>query len=275
MPKQEKIPNQRKYSIFTGRSTTDSTSLRRATDILNCLSNDINTVTDVAAYLDYCTSTVHRLLQNMNTLGWVIQDKNNHKYYLGPMVNHLSSNQIAAHKYLIMHAIREMTHLSAITGETISLAVMVQLRHMLLHEISSTYGLKITEENEMLSPMYVGATAKTLLAQLGDKELRVTLKHIKYDQPAEKSEINQKKLISQLKEIRQKGYCVTCGERIPGALCISAPIKNYICPTTLNILGLENRLKPNVNRFIKELQASTSRISEDIAGAFDNKGGDE
>lgn|SRR4030043_120814 len=269
MLKQEKNPNQRKYSIFTVRSTTNSTSLRRATDILNCLSNDINTITDVSGYLGYSTSTVHRLLQNMNTLGWVTQDRNNHKYYLGHMITQLSSNQIAAHKYLIMHSIREMTHLSAITGETISLAAMVQLRHILLHEISSTYGLKITQESKMLSPVYQGATAKTLLAQLGDKELRVTLKHIKFDQPAEKSEINQKKLISQLKEIRQKGYCVTCGERIPGALCISAPIKNYICPVTLNILGPEDRLKPKISNYIKELQASTGHISEDIAGAFD------
>ena len=269
MSKQEKNPNQRKYPTLLGSSTTKSTSLRRATNILSCLSNDVNTVTDVADYLGYSTSTVHRLLQNLNTLGWVTQDRNNHKYYLGPMVNQLSSNQIAAHKYLIMHTMREMTHLSVITRETISLAVMVQLRHMLLYEISSTYDLKITEESKISSPIYVGATAKTLLAQLGDKELKVTLKHIKYDQLPEKSEINQEILISQLKEIRQKGYCVTCGERIPGALCISAPVKNYICPTTLNILGLEDRLKPNVERFIKELQASTSRISEDIAGVFD------
>lgn len=255
-------------------STTESTSLRRASNILNCLSNDVNTVTDVAAYLDYSTSTVHRLLHNLNTIGWVTQDRNTHKYYLGPMITQLSSNNIAAHKYLIMHAIREMAHLSEITGETISLAVMVQLRHMLLHEISSTYGLKITEENKTVSPMYVGATGKTLLAQLGDKELRVTLKHLKYDLPADKPEVDQEDLISQLKEIRRNGYCITCGERIQGALCISAPINHYTCPATLNILGLESRLKPNVNRYIKELQASTSQISENIAGAFDNKGGD-
>jgi DNA-binding IclR family transcriptional regulator len=205
----------------------------------------------------------------MNTLGWVIQEKTNHKYYLGPMVNQLSSNQIAAHKYLIMHAIREMTHLSAITGETISLAVMVQLHHMLLHEISSTYGLKITEESQMASPMYVGATAKMLLSQLADKELKAALKHVKDDQTVGKSANNQSGLAALIEGIRQQGYCVTCGERIPGALCISAPINNYICPATLNILGPEDRLKPNVSHYIKELQTSTSRISEDIAGVFD------
>jgi hypothetical protein len=43
---------------------------------------------------------------------------------------------------------------------------------------------------------------------------------------------------------------------------------------TLNILGLKERLKPKVNQFIKELQASTDRISEDIVLAFEKKGGD-
>jgi len=268
MSKQEKNPNRRENSIFAGRSTTDSTSLRRATDILNCLSGDINTITDVSGYLGYSTSTVHRLLQNMNTLGWVIQDKNNHKYYLGPMVNQLSSNQIASHKYLIMHAVREMTHLSTITGETISLAIMFKLHHMLLHEISSKYELKITEESKMANPVYVGATAKMLLSQLADKEIKATLKHVKDDQTTGKSANNRLGVAAQIEEIRQQGYCVTYGERIQGALCISAPINNYICPATLNILGPEDRLKPNVSKYIKELQASTNRISEDIAGVF-------
>jgi IclR family acetate operon transcriptional repressor len=274
MSLQEKNPNRREKHIFTGRSTADSTSLRRATNILNCLSNDVNTITDVAAYLGYSTSTVHRLLQNLNALGWVVQEENNHKYYIGPMITHLSSNQIASHKYLIMHAIHEMNHLSEITGETITIVTMVQLRHVLLHEIPSTYSLKITQESKMTSPSYAGAVAKMLLAQLGDKELNATLKHIKNDQIDVKTEINPELMMSQLKAISGQGYCVTCGERTPGSLCISAAIKNYFCPTTLNILGLENRLRPNLNQYIKELQASTSRISKDIADAFDNKGGD-
>lgn len=174
-----------------------------------------------------------------------------------------------------MHSLHEMTRLSTITGETISLAIMVQLHHMLLHEISSTYNLKITQESEELSPFYLGATAKVLLSQLDDKELKTTLKHVKFNGVASSSSTDKGILLAQLKEIRQKEYCITYGERIPGAICFSAPIKNYMCPATLNILGPEERLKPKLNQFIKELQASTHRISEDIALASDKRGGDE
>jgi DNA-binding IclR family transcriptional regulator len=271
MLKRENIPDRRKYNTFAANSTTDSTSLRRATDILNCLSNEINTVTDVADYLGYSTSTVHRLLQNMKKLNWVTRDKNNHKYYLGPLITQLSSNQKEAHKYLIMHVLREMTRLSTVTEETISLAIMVQLHHILLHEISSKYDLKITEESKRLSPLFIGATAKALLSQLDDKDLRKTLKHVKFERTSEGVTVDRGTLMTQLMDIRRQGYCITCGERIPGALCISAPVTNYICPATLNILGPESRLRPRIDSFTKELLASTGRISEEIGQAYEKR----
>ena len=239
MLQREKNPNLRKYITHLSKSTTVSTSLHRATNILSCLSNDINTATDIASYCKYSTSTVHRLLQTLKELNWAIQDDNNHKYYLGPLVYQLSSNQIAAHKYLIMRALHEMIHLS-----------------------------NITEESKRLGPLFIGATAKVLLSQLSNEELRTTMKHIKFDRVTENTVTDKEVLMAQLKEIRQQGYCVTYSERIPGAICISAPVKNYICPATLSIIGPENRLRPRVNRVIEELKASASRIPNDIAGAF-------
>jgi IclR family KDG regulon transcriptional repressor len=268
MLKREKISNRRKYITQSGKSTTISTSLLRTTSILSCLSNDINTITDIAGYCNYSVSTVHRLLQDLKKLSWIIQDDDSHKYYLGPLLTQLASNKIASHKYLIMHSLREMWRLFNVTEETISLAIMVQLHHMLLHEIPSRHDLKISGESKWMNPVYVGAMAKVLLSQLNDEELRTTLKHIKSDQVDGNNITGKAGLMAQIREIQQQGYCVTSGERIPGVLCIAAPIKNYICPASLNILGLENRLRSRTDEFIEELKASTNRISINIAAAF-------
>lgn len=267
----EKNSNRRKYITNTSKSATVSTSLHRATDILSCLSNDINTVTDIARYCEYSNSTVHRLLHTLKELNWAVQDENNHEYYLGPMVTRLSSNQIAAHQYLIMQALREMLHLSNITEETVNLSVMFKLHYTLLHEVASQQDLRITEESKRLGPIYIGATAKVLLSQLDDEELKTTLKHISFDHVTEKTVTDKELLMAQLKECRQRGYCVTYGERIPGAICISAPVKNYICPASLSIVGPENRLKPRVNGVIEELKASARNISSDIAETYNEK----
>ena len=268
MLKRKKNPNLRKYTTQPSNSTAVSTSLHRAANILSCLSNDINTTTDIASYCKYSTSTVHRLLQTMKELNWAIQDDNNRKYYLGPLLTQLSSNHIAAHKYLIMHALREMIYLSNTTGETVNLSIMVQLHYILLHDIPSQHDLRITEESKRLGPLFIGATAKVLLSQLSDEELRTTMRHIKFDYVTENTVTDKNILMAQIKGVRQQGYCVTYGERIPGAVCISAPINNYICPATLSIVGPENRLRARVNGVIEELKASASRISKDIAEAF-------
>ena len=54
------------------RQKAAPSSLERATDILVCLGNGINSATEIAAYCDYSISTVHRLLQNLAELGWVV-----------------------------------------------------------------------------------------------------------------------------------------------------------------------------------------------------------
>jgi DNA-binding IclR family transcriptional regulator len=271
MFQREKNSNRRKYITNSSKSATVSTSLHRATDILSCLSNGINTITDIAGYCKYSTSTVHRLLQTLKELEWVVQSENNHEYYLGPLVARLSSNQIAAHRYLIMQALREMIHLASSTEETVNLGVMFQLHFTLLHEIPSKHDLRITEESKRLGPLYIGATAKVLLAQLDDIELKTTLRHLNFTRVTDKTVTDKELLIAQLQECRRQGYCVTYGERIPGAICISAPIKNYICPASLSIVGPENRLGPRINEVAEELIASVKRISSDIAESFKEK----
>lgn len=268
MSKRENISGLRKYSTQPGKPTTVTTSLNRATVILSCLSNDINTVTDIASYCQFSTSTVHRLLQSLKELNWAIQDENNHRYYLGPMVTQLSSNQMAAHRFLVMQALREMIRMSDITEETVNLGIMLRLHYAILHEIPSKHDLRINTESKMLGPLYIGATAKVLLSQLDDEELKTTFKHLEFTHVTENTVTDKELLMEQLLAIRRQGHCVTYGERIPGAVCISAPIRHYLCPASISIVGLEDRLQPRVDEVIEELKASAGRVSCGIARAF-------
>jgi DNA-binding IclR family transcriptional regulator len=62
------------------------------------------------------------------------------------------------------------------------------------------------------------------------------------------------------------------GERIPGSASISVPIRNYICPVALSILGPDNRFYLEVMlEFSKEMKESASRISTRISDT--NPGG--
>ena len=273
MPKRENFPNQRKYSTFPAPSTTSPSSLERATDILVCLGNGINSATEIAGYTEYSISTVHRLLQSLTDLGWVIQDEASHKYFLGSLVHKLASNLVTAHRYLVLHALKEMNRLAELTRETVILGALEQLNFIKLHDIPSPQNLRIIEASDKLKGQYLGATAKVLLSQLDDKELKTFLKHVKNDPVTPESVVDNNVLLEQIKEIRRTGYSVSYGERTKGAVCVSVAVKNYFIPVALYIVGPEERLKSEVKNLIEELLSSAGLISRGIAGAFDEQGG--
>jgi IclR family acetate operon transcriptional repressor len=246
-------------------ATYTNTSLVRATSILLCLSNGVNTNTEIAKYCKFSTSTVHRLLNVMKTMRWVIQDQINHKYYLGPIVNELAANQSSAHRFLLAHALQEMGRLSSLSEETINLSVLVQLHSVLLHGIHSKRELIITEMNSGYGMLFgVGATAKVLLSQLGEAELREILSKVDLAELSGHVIKDKYRLMAQLKGIKARGYGISSGERIAGAICISAAINNYSCPAALSVLGPESRLRPRMEEIRDELLTSVRRISNSL-----------
>lgn len=255
----------RDYKPVKSRESYTNTSLVRSTNILICLSNGINTNKEIAKYCKYSTSSVHRLLNVLKGLNWVVQDGINHKYYLGPVADQLVSNQADAHRYLLINAFQEMGHLSIFSKETISLSILVQLRSVLLHYIPSEQELKIVEADSRHGMQFaVGATAKVLLSQLDEEEIKEALNKIDLLKLTGMSKADRNILMAQLMDTKRKGYGVSYGERIVGAMCISAAVKNYSHPVALSILGPEIRLKPRAEGITKELLASAGRISKSI-----------
>jgi IclR family KDG regulon transcriptional repressor len=261
-------------NIHEANTSYTNTSLVRVINILLCLSNGLNTSTDIANYCNYSTSTVHRLLNVMKGLNLAIQDTYNHKYYLGPLLSQLISNQTAAHRYLIINAIQEMGRLSDLTEETINLTLLVQYHYVLLHAVPCKHELRIIENNRVYGILFAaGATGKVLLSQLVDEEIKEFLNKIKLPEVTEKSVTDKRVLMAQLNDIRQQGYAVSCGEKISGAMCISAPLLNYEFPAALSVLGPEIRLKPKAADIVVELKHSVRCISDNIDRVF-LKGGD-
>ncbi|MFW6112420.1 MAG: IclR family transcriptional regulator [Chloroflexota bacterium] len=240
-------------------------TVARATDILLCLGKGVNTVTEIANWCKYSTSTVQRLLDTLTALDWVIKDPIGDRYYLGPLVSRLSAEPLAAHKYLIMHSIQEMERLSQISEETVNLGIMVQLRCVMLYDIASRHDIRITQDSHRHRPPLGSAPGKVLLSQLDDGEIEEALQEVDLVQATQRSVADKNMLTSQLHEIRRQGYYASYGEVATGLACISAPISNYMYPAALSILGPEDRLKPMAMKLEEELTASADRISRNIA----------
>ena len=262
----------RNYAINYDQKPSAIRSVYRAVDILVCLSNSINTLTDIASRTKLTKPTVYRLLKTMEELLMVTQDPTTHQYYLGPLINQIASNPETNHHYLITCALAELRQLWESSGETVELNIMVGLQYRRIYEIPSSYELKVVAGPDPVGPIFVGATAKMLLSQLDDAELKAALKSIRIRHVTEHSVTDKKELIAQSKIIRQQGYAISHGERIDGALCISAPVKGYFWPVALSIVGPEARFQPRVEKYLKEILASASRVSDNITDFFQKKG---
>jgi DNA-binding IclR family transcriptional regulator len=259
----------------TAKTELDGTlvsSVVRAANVLVSLSNGVNNVTDIAKYCNLSKSTVHRLLKTLEEPRFVVYDSINHRYYLGPLVTQLASNSKATHQYLIMSALEEMKRLADLAEETVTLTLLVGIQFIHLHEITCKQGLKVDErigdKEEGIAPLLpLGAIQKVLLSQLNDEELLPALKSIESGN-ADGNMIHYDQIMTEINRIRTQGYAVTHGERITGALSISAPVINYFCPVALSILGPENRLILKVRPVLEETRASASRLSENIFKLF-------
>jgi IclR family KDG regulon transcriptional repressor len=262
----------RNFAINYERKPSAIRAVYRAVDILVCLSNGINTLTDIANHTKLTKPTVYRLIKTLEELLMVTQDPTTHQYYLGPLINQIASNPETNHHYLITCALAELRQLWESSGETVELNIMVGFQYRRIYEIPSRYELKVVAGPDPVGPIFVGAPAKVLLSQLDDAELKAALKNIKISHVTEHSVTDRKELIAQARAIRDQGYAISHGERIDGALCISAPVKNYFWPVALSIVGPEARFQPQVEKYVKEILASTGRITDNITEFFKAKG---
>ena len=255
-------------SIIPNSDKKPTGSIAHATNVLICLSNDINTITDIARECNLGKSSVHRVLKLLAEQYLVVRDNINRRYYLGPLINKLASNPATAHEYLVICANEEMKQLSDISEETVALDIMIGIQYYSLHEIRSRHDLKVTQESRRMRPLDAGASVKVLLSQLSDEKLKVVMDNLDITQVTQRTITNKELLLAQLKEIRQQGYSISYGEQIFGALCISAPIKNYVLPVALSVVGLENRLQSRVKEVTQELVASAGCITDRISSIY-------
>ncbi len=255
-----------KSPLKKGKKASAVKSIFRASSILASVSNGLNSITEIAEYCKLSKSTVHRLLKALGESNLIVQDPVSREYYLGQLITKLVSRPLITHEYLIACANKEMDYLSEITRETICIGILQGFKYTGIREIPSKHQLRVVEaEPDLASPLYAGAGGKMLLSLLSNKDFKIALKNLQLEPITERTNTSMEELIQQVKTIRQQGYCITTDEVVMGAMCIAAPIHNYVLPASISIIGPTDRLKPKINQFLELLVTSTNRISRQLA----------
>jgi IclR family KDG regulon transcriptional repressor len=264
--------NRKKRSVVKDLVEKESSvqSVRRAADILECVGDGFNSVTKIAAKCNLHKSTVHRLLRALGESKLVIQNPFTRKYYPGYRFVKLSLTPVTTHEFLINRASEEMLHLSNITGETIDLRIQLGVKNIGLCLVQSKYDLITVGDSLRIRPVNIGVDGRVLLSQLGDIELASILEHINMETILMHKRVDIENIMEEVTLIRQRGYGVVHNELIKGVTCICTPVKNYIVPAALSIVGPEKRMKPKINDFTEKLLYSSALISKYISEYHNN-----
>jgi IclR family KDG regulon transcriptional repressor len=243
-------------------------SVYRTANILKCVSNGVNSVTDIANLCNLDKSTVYRLLKTLNESGLILQDPITHQYFIGPLITEIASNPYVTHENLISCALNEMKRLSNLTGESIGLHVLIGIRCVILHEIPSIYDFAISAKKKIIEHLHAGANTRVLLSQLNSKELKIAMANMVLEPLTELTITDKEQLLALLKQIKRQGYAISYGERITGGINIAVPIKNYPLTASLSILGPESRIRPKTAEFLRELIASGKQVEQNLKQVF-------
>jgi len=203
-------------------------SVKKALDIIDCFSFEKVEfgITELSSTLNMPKSTVSRLVGELVEKGFLEQNSDTKKFKLGLKLFYLGSIVLKKMKLTevalpIMHKIRDEL------VESIHLNIIKDNERMCLAYVECDHDLRPFVHVGQRSPLYAGASAKILLAFMKDQEIDEVIKRTRLARITESTICDTQTLIKEIMKIRQKGYAFSNGERIPGLVSISTPIRNY------------------------------------------------
>jgi len=245
-------------------------SIDRALDILILLYDENRElgVTEIGSSLGLYKSTVHRTLATLEKRGFVHQNPDNGKYWLGMKL--YSIGMAVGEKMPLRQLVQPFARrLSQKFNEVVNVSVLDSTsgkypRSVLIHKEESTNQvLRINPGVGSTSACYCSAVGKSLLA-FSPKEVLDKAKEEEFSVYTPNTLKKWEELMGELESIRVKGYSIDNEEQEIGLTCIAAPIldRNSKAVAALSLSGPTVRMKAlDSEEIIGEVMKTAQEIS--------------
>jgi DNA-binding IclR family transcriptional regulator len=197
-----------------GESIAGAQSVFRALAILRHFSPSRTGVTgpEVAARFGYSIPTAHRLLRALEAERFLVFDRAARCYRPGPEILRLSGVTLSRDGGVEL-TLAALEHLRDATGETAALFWRLGDERTCVQEVPSTHAHRVTPGLGRRYPLTRGAVGKALLLAGDEPTVRNLL-------PASGASV----VLAELDTIRERGFAISSGETIAGAVSVAAPI---------------------------------------------------
>lgn len=241
-------------------------TIDRAIKILKSFSLDENelSLADLHRILGLSKSSLQRILNTLVLNGFLDKDEKKKTYQLGIELYFLG--QMVEKNTNLLSASRPfMENLRDELGESVQLNIIHQKERKCIGYVPGNHELMTIAYVGQTSPLYAGASAKLLMANLSENLQSEILNDIKLEKITEDTIDNIEDLRKELATIKEQGYSLSYGERVKGAFGLCAPIKNrfneVIAGLTITI-PYARMEKEKLDLYIEKVKNAARLISE-------------
>jgi IclR family acetate operon transcriptional repressor len=184
-------------------------------------------IREMATAMKMPPSTIHRVLVTLESQG-MVSAAGNGRYQLGLELLRIAS-KVAARNSLAEAAAAPMRHLAELTGESVLLGVYDRSRMEMMYiaAVESRHPLRYVVQLFDWLPLHAGVGGLAILSFLPDLE-RQRIIGRKRLVPLTTRTITDPELLEKAADrFRRRGYVITVGHRIAGAVGIGAPVVGH------------------------------------------------
>jgi DNA-binding IclR family transcriptional regulator len=252
----------------------DATTVRsvgRAIDIMIALGQSPLPLGDVAASVGLSKPTTYRLLTTLRAKGMVVQDSGSGYYGLGPACFHLMSSITNGTAGFIFEATDALEHLRDVTSETVAVHVRAGRSRICVKELPSPHTIRYIAGVGVAEDIHTGSAGKVLLAFAPEADRERLLTDLPLPAKTANTITDIDVLREALRRVVDTGVAYSFGERVAGAVGVSAPITNSagIALAALSVLGPADRLSgERLYEVEKHVRSVAAQISTTVNDEF-------
>ncbi len=216
----------------------------------------------VAKELGLNLSTTHRIMRALVNEGYLAQNGDTERYYLGTGALLLGQ---AAHRNFGLDVVYPvLQQVAASTGESVNLGVLIEDAVVVVERIESAQPLRFTQPPGTRVPLHATAMGKVLLAFNSEAERQALRSVRRLTRLTPQTMVSPKELRSELEQIRARGWSIDDQESHLGVRCVGAPIcdSSGVARAAIAIQAPSVRMP---DERLDELGSEVTRAAKEIA----------
>jgi len=198
-------------------------AIARALDVLECFTDespDLN-LKDIARLVELPESSLFRILLTLENRGYLTQNSDG-SYSLPPK---LLLGRLQERAERLRQLVRPfLQKLASRSDETASTAYLFRDHILALDTVDTFHEIRMTNKPGRVLPPHCSSLGKAITAFQEPPLIDRLLENYGLYRRTEKTIVDRQALLSELQEIRRRGFAVDREETVTGGVCIGAPI---------------------------------------------------